>query len=109
MARAKITLIFLIMCKTEIFAEILSAVSYETEVPESLITSSDRTAEVVDARYLLVYFLSRRGFYASMIAPFIKQRKRSVNHIISNFESRLNHSPIMRVYFERLRTRWGGQ
>lgn len=97
------------MCKTKIFAEMLSAVSLETEVPENLIASLDRTTEVVDARYLLVYFLSRRGFYASMIAPMIGHKKRSVNHILSDFDRRLSVSPMMRVSFEHLKTQWGGQ
>lgn len=97
------------MCKTKIFAEILSAVSTETEVPESLIASLDRTTEVVDARYLLVYFLSRRGFYPSMIAPMIKHKKRSINHILCNFDRRLSVSPMMRISYERLKTKWGGQ
>lgn len=96
------------MCKSEIYAQILSAVSDETEVPESLIASPDRAAEVVDARYLLVYFLARRGFYASMIAPMIGHKKRSINYILSNFERRLSSSPMMRLCYEHLKQKWGG-
>lgn len=97
------------MCKRDIFAEILKDVSEVTEVPEDIIASGDRCAESVDARYLLVYFLHRRGFYASAISKFIGHRKRSVNQMISNFETRMQNAPMMRVDFERLRKKWGGQ
>ena len=77
------------MLKLQIFANFLAAVAEETGVEASVIASGDRSAEAVDARYLLVYFLSRRGFYASMIAPLIGHNKRSVNHILSGFEDRM--------------------
>lgn len=96
------------MCKTEIFAKILHVVSEETEVPESDIVSGSRSAEAVDARYILVYFLCRRGFYASTIAPFLNCRKRSVNHMMSDFESRMKNSPMMRLCFDRLHVKLGG-
>lgn len=96
------------MCKSEIFAKILHEVSEETEVPESDIVSRCRNAEAVDARYILVYFLYRKGFYASTIAPFLNCRKRSVNHMMSDFDSRMKHSPMMRLCFDRLHVKLGG-
>lgn len=100
---------FFDMIKLQIFAKVLGEVSEETGIPQDVIASDYRGAEAVDARYLLVYFLHRRGFYASMIAPLIGHRKRSVNYIVSDFEHRMNNSPMMRLYFERLRKKWGGQ
>ena len=108
MARAKITKILITMVKTEIFAELMSAVSSETEIPPEVIASGDRSAEAVDARYLLVYLLHRRGFYASTIAPFLGHRKRSINHILSDFEHRLSVTPMMQVCLERLKRQQGG-
>ena len=96
------------MSRTAIFAEILSSVSRETEVPESTIASPDRSAEAVDARYLLVYFLYKKGFYPSMIAPFINHQKRSVSRMLADFEHRLSVSPFMRMCFERLKSQGGG-
>lgn len=43
------------MRKTEIFAKLLNQVSVETEIAEERIISHERVAEVVDARYILVY------------------------------------------------------
>lgn len=96
------------MCKSEIFAKILHEVSEAMEVPEFDIISGCRNAEVVDARYILVYFLHKKGFYASTIAPFLNCRKRSVNHMISEFDSRMKNSPMMRLCFDRLYVKLGG-
>ena len=51
------------MCKADIFNEIIQIVSRETEIAPKVILSGSKEAEVVDARYLLVYFLFKEGFY----------------------------------------------
>lgn len=99
---------FFDMLKLHIFAKFLAAVADETGVEASVIASGDRSAEAVDARYLLVYFLSRRGFYASTTAPLIGIRKRSVNRILSDFEDRMSRSPMMQLSFARLHILLGG-
>ena len=96
------------MSRSTVFAEILSLVSEETEVPEAVIASPNRSAEAVDARYLLVYFLWKRGFYPSMIAPFINHQKRSVSRMHADFEHRLSIPPFMRMCFELLKSQGGG-
>lgn len=54
--------------KTEIFAKILDIVANETELTSEQILSCCRTAETVDARYMLVHLLRREGIYISEIA-----------------------------------------
>lgn len=76
------------MCKSRIFAEILNIVSTETEVPEECILSSRKDEDTVDARYLLVYFLSKQGFSHSGIAKLINKDVRTVNYIITHFPDR---------------------
>lgn len=49
------------MCKSEIFAEILNLVGKETEVSPELILSSSKVTEVVDARSIVVFFLTEYG------------------------------------------------
>ena len=49
------------MCKEDIFNEIIQVVSRETEISPRIILSGSKETEVVDARYLLVYFLLRRA------------------------------------------------
>ena len=96
------------MLRAAIFAEILSSVSSETEVPEAVIASRNKCTEAVDARYLLVYLLWRRGFYPSMIAPFINHQKRSVSRMLADFEHRLSISPFMRMCYDRLKSQGRG-
>ena len=49
------------MCKSEIFAEILEAVSRETEVSAQRILGCSKQMEVVDARSILAKLLSEKG------------------------------------------------
>lgn len=95
------------MCKSEIFATIIKIVSMETEVSEILILSDCKSTDTVDARYLLVYFLSQNGLYPSSIASYINKTKRSVNYILANFETRLKQGKIMGIYMEKIKKSLG--
>lgn len=48
------------MCKTQLFNDILHFVSEETEVPEVLILSNNKSTAVVDARSILVDILREK-------------------------------------------------
>lgn len=48
------------MCKTQLFNDILHFVSEETEVPEVLILSNNKSTAVVDARSILVDILRKK-------------------------------------------------
>jgi len=91
------------MCKTEIFAEILDVVSNETEIPTSVILSPCKNADVVDARHIMVYLLSRYGFYPSSIASFMHITKRAVNAILTKFHDREKNGKILRINLENAR------
>lgn len=95
------------MCKSEIFAEILNCVSIETEISTDKILSSNKDTEIVDARYLLVHFLSERGLYPSQIAIHIHKSKRAVNYIISNFQDRIESGKMLRIQYENLKKQVG--
>lgn len=56
------------MCKSEIFAEILNIVGKETEVSTELILSSSKVTEVVDARSIVVFFLTEYGLSCNAVA-----------------------------------------
>ena len=94
-------------CKSEIFAELLSFVSKETDVPEDSILSKAKDSEAVDARYILVHLLSEKGLYPSTIASFLGMKTRSVNFIISDFGRRISMSPIMKLILNRIRNSSG--
>jgi len=95
------------MGKKEIFAEILYAVSRETEIAPEQILSYRRDEETMDARYLLVYFLSRQGFTASRIAGWIQRDARTVNNLIAGFAQRRYNRRMFGVNLENIRRQLG--
>lgn len=66
------------MCKSEIFAEILNIVGKETEVSTELILSSSKVTEVVDARSIVVFFLTEYGLYPEQIATLLHKTSASI-------------------------------
>lgn len=64
--------------KTEIFAKILDIVANETELTSEQILSCCRTAETVDARYMLAHLLRREGIYISEIARMMHFSRRGI-------------------------------
>lgn len=59
------------MCKSEIFNRILNTVSQETEITIDEILSRSHRKEIVDARYLFVYFFTQQGFHPRRNRPKI--------------------------------------
>lgn len=91
------------MRKTEIFAKILETVANETELTKEEILSHNRTAETVDARYILVYQLRCAGFYIGEIAHTINFSRRAVEKILSQFEvRRLQSGKLFEITLERI-------
>lgn len=76
------------MCKSELYRQILGTVSQETEIPEERILSKAKNAEIVDARYLLVYFLWRQGLHAPVISSLMNFSRRPIEKMISQFDLR---------------------
>lgn len=97
------------MKKSEIFAEILSIVSFETDVTESEILSDNRHAEVVDARYMLVKSLYDYGFYPADIAKRIRKTPRLITHILSGFEERISYAKQLGNCHERIKKSVGNK
>lgn len=77
------------MCKSDVYFFILNAVEAETEVARERILSSERTAEVVEARCLFFYFLWKAGFSPTMIAEKSRHTRQSISAHISNYDYRL--------------------
>ncbi len=74
--------------KCTIFEHTLEIVARESEIPAADILSHKRTDEIVDARYIFVYLLCRRGFYASAIADRMHFTRSSISYILANFDNR---------------------
>lgn len=91
------------MCKSEIFAEILEAVSRETEVSASQILGCSKQMEGVDARSILVKILQESGFYPMQTARFMRKTPASIRILITNYESRKNSNKIIEMYAQNIR------
>lgn len=76
------------MCKSEIFNQILDIVEKETEIKRADILSSNKNAEVVDARYMLVFSLHKKGFYYREIARMSNITRQAVSRMILRFDIR---------------------
>lgn len=70
----------------------LADVSAETEIASDRILSESKLEEVVDARYLVIYLLSKNGFYPRMIAERMRMSQRAVRKAQAGFEARLEGS-----------------
>ncbi|MCM1031559.1 MAG: hypothetical protein NC410_09005 [Oscillibacter sp.] len=95
------------MCKSRIFAEILNIVSSETEVSASQILSKKKDEETVDARYILVYFLSLKGLTQAQISRLINKDVRTVNNILNGFEERKYTRKMFGINLENIRKQLG--
>ena len=76
------------MRKSELFAEILECVAFETEITKEQILSKDKYQDVVDARYMLVHFCHEKGMYITDIARMMRFSRRAVEKMISKFDER---------------------
>ena len=91
------------MCKSEIFAEILNLVGKETEVSTELILSSSKVTEVVDARSIVVFFLTEFGLYPEQIATLLQKTSACLLYLISTFESRKKKNKKIAIYLQNIR------
>ena len=91
------------MCKSEIFTEILEAVSRETEVSASQILGCSKQMEVVDARCITAKLLNEKGFYPEQIAVLLHKTAASIRYLLSNYESRKSANKIIAIYAQNIR------
>ena len=88
------------MCKTNVFQHILNETANKTEIPPPVILSSDKRAETVDARYIVIELCFRSGMYPCAIADKTGLSVRAVNHILSTFDTRISSRKMMRMNYE---------
>lgn len=91
------------MCKSEIFAEILEAVSRETEVSAAQILGCSKHMEVVDARSITAKLLNEKGLYPEQIAMLMHKTAASVRYLLSNYENRKSANKIIAIYMQNVR------
>lgn len=93
------------MRKSEIFAEIINAVSEETEIPVVDILSGSKTTEVVDARAITVILLNECGFYPKQIAELLNKTSACIRHLISTSDARKQNNKMFEINMHNIRNR----
>lgn len=89
------------------FRIICDIICDECEIDEVTLLSSSRTAEVVDARWVLVQCLHEQGLYPCDIARYSGLSVRSVNHILCNFDDRLKYGFYIRNNYANIQQEIG--
>lgn len=84
------------------FAEVLSVVSAQTEVEKERILSHERSTEVVDARYLLIYIMKTFGFYPLQIAEFLHQSPANIRKALAHIDDRISTNLIFSRHLDEI-------
>ena len=89
------------MRKSQLFAQILECVAFETEIAKEQILSKDKFQDVVDARYMLVHFCHKNGMYTTDIARMMRFSRRAIEKMVAGFDERKRYShPIFEIQCE---------
>lgn len=80
------------MERLEYFAKVMKVVTELTEVTDQDILGKSRVREVVDARWMVIYLMYKKGYYADDITKLIQHPERTVNHAIQMFPDRMENS-----------------
>ena len=91
----------------QMFQDMLKAVVEETEVSPELILSGCKQEDVIDARSVLIRLMRDMGLYPMQISKISGLNSRSVNLFLLGFQERINSRKIMRINYERLKSKLG--
>ena len=80
------------MEKYDFFAKVMKVVTEQTGVTEQDILGRSRVKEIVDARWLTIYLLYKKGYRADDITKLVQHPERTVNHAIQMFPDRMEYS-----------------
>lgn len=82
------------MNRLEYFGKVTKVVAELMEVTEQDILGKSRSYDVVDARWMVIYLMSERGYKSKQIATLMLRPVRTINHAISLFPERAKCSCI---------------
>ena len=80
------------MKRTEYFSKVIKVVTELTDVTEEQIISKSRIPEVVDARWMVIYFLKRNHFSTRQISELLNHPQRTINHAFEFLDTRIDCS-----------------
>lgn len=86
---------------------IIEIVADELDVPKDSILSKSRKAEIVDARHMVAKLLHIRNIYPSRIAEIFGVSPRTVQYVITSFDTRIQTNRALRNSYAKLAKRLG--
>lgn len=80
------------MNKLEYFGKVIKVVAELMEVTDQDILGKSKSAEIVDARWMVICLMKEKGYSAKQIAPLMCHPIRTINHAINGFADRVKYS-----------------
>lgn len=80
------------MDKVEEFSKVIKVVSELTDVTEQDILGKSRQSDVVDARWMVIHIMRKKGYTTKQIAPLMCHPIRTINHACNSFLDRVKYS-----------------
>lgn len=80
------------MGKIEDFGKVIKVVTELTEVTDQDILGKTREQDVVDARWMVIYFMKSKGYSTRQISMLMLHPERTINHALNAFPERLKYS-----------------
>lgn len=97
-----IVVVFLLICahlrtryemkRTEYFSKVIKVITELTDVTEEQILGKSRIPEVVDARWMVIYFLKRNHYSTRQISELLNHPQRTINHAFEFLDTRAYNS-----------------
>ena len=80
------------MGKVEDFSKVIKVVTELTDVSDQEILGKSRKENVVDARWMVIYFMRMMGYESKEIAKLINHPERTINNATQMFLDRVKYS-----------------
>ena len=77
------------MGKVEDFSKVIKVVTELMDVTEQDILGKSRAQEVVDARWMVIYFMKMKGYCTKEISELVMHPERTVNHALQAVPKRM--------------------
>ena len=80
------------MNRLEYFGKVMKVVTELMEVEDKDILGKSREQDVVDARWMVMYFMRKKGYSTHQISSLMLHPERTVNHALNCFSDRVKYS-----------------
>ena len=77
------------MGKVDDFSKVIKVVTELMDVTEQDILGKSRAQEVVDARWMAIYFMKMKGYCTKEISELVMHPERTVNHALQSVPKRM--------------------